>query len=53
MLHKVGLLPAANKQQISRAYKLYTKDDDVSWQQCNAFKRTFCIDIDIHFLGVW
>jgi len=54
MLNKVGLLPAANVQQVSHAYHLYKKaDTESNWKTCNLFKRTFCIDVDIQFLGVW
>ena len=53
MIHKVGLLPACNHQQIPFAYKMYTRADEVGWQQSNAFKKTFSIDVDIEFLGLW
>ncbi|KAF8812681.1 hypothetical protein BYT27DRAFT_7182384 [Phlegmacium glaucopus] len=53
MIHKIGLLPACNHQQIPFAYKMYTRADDLGWKQSNAFKKTFSIDVDIEFLGVW
>ncbi|KAJ6607609.1 hypothetical protein B0H10DRAFT_1921719 [Mycena sp. CBHHK59/15] len=53
MLHKVGLLPACNHQQIPFAYKMYTSDDETGWKQSNAFKKAFSIDVDIEFIGVW
>ncbi|KDR71517.1 hypothetical protein GALMADRAFT_74846 [Galerina marginata CBS 339.88] len=53
MIHKVGLLPTCNHQQIPFAYKMYTQADEVGWQQSNKFKKTFSIDVDIEFLGVW
>ena len=53
MLHKVGLLPTCNHQQVPFAYKMYTQADDDGWKMSNAFKRTFSIDVDIEFLGVW
>ncbi|KAJ7094734.1 hypothetical protein B0H15DRAFT_938288 [Mycena belliarum] len=53
MLHKVGLLPACNHQQIPFAYKMYTSTDDKGWKQSNAFKKTFSINVDIEFIGVW
>ena len=53
MIHKVGLLPACNHQQIPFAYKMYTKADETGWKQSNAFKKTFSIDVEIHFVGVW
>jgi hypothetical protein len=53
MLHKVGLLPACNHQQVPFAYKMYSRTDDLGWKQSNAFKRCFSIDVDIEFIGVW
>ncbi|KAF9257707.1 hypothetical protein L218DRAFT_1016003 [Marasmius fiardii PR-910] len=53
MIHKVGILPACNHQQIPFAYKMYTRADEVGWEQSNAFKKTFSIDADIEFIGVW
>lgn len=53
MLHKVGLLPAHNHQQIPFAYTMYTRTDDQGWEQSTAFKKAFSIDVDIDFIGVW
>ncbi|KAF8662081.1 hypothetical protein AX16_001191 [Volvariella volvacea WC 439] len=53
MIHKVGLLPPDNWQQVPFAYKMYTREDEVGWQQSNAFKQAFSIDVDIEFIGVW
>ncbi|KAL0575406.1 hypothetical protein V5O48_006577 [Marasmius crinis-equi] len=53
MLHKVGLLPADNWQQVPFAYKMYTRTDKVGWEQSNAFKKAFSVDVPIEFLGVW
>ncbi|KAJ7755772.1 hypothetical protein B0H14DRAFT_413606 [Mycena olivaceomarginata] len=53
MLHKVGLLPACNHQQIPFAYKMFTTTDETGWKQSNAFKKAFSIDVDIEFVGVW
>lgn len=53
MIHKVGLLPACNHQQVPFAYKMYSQEDEIGWQQSNAFKKAFSIDVDIEFLGVW
>jgi len=53
MLHKVGLLPTDNSQQVPFAYKLYTKTDSDGWDQSNLFKKSFSIDVRIEFLGVW
>jgi hypothetical protein len=53
MIHKVGVLPVDNFQQIPFAYELYTRADDEGWQQSNAFKVAFSNNVDIEFLGVW
>ncbi|TFK60892.1 hypothetical protein BDN72DRAFT_965473 [Pluteus cervinus] len=53
MIHKVGLLPACNHQQVPFAYKMYTQADPAGWAQSNAFKKSFSIDVDIEFIGVW
>ncbi|KAF5332902.1 hypothetical protein D9758_017003 [Tetrapyrgos nigripes] len=53
MIHKVGILPACNHQQVPFAYKMFTRTDELGWAQSNAFKKTFSIDVDIEFLGVW
>ncbi|KAI0673865.1 hypothetical protein C8Q78DRAFT_969172 [Trametes maxima] len=53
MVHKVGLLPACNHQQVPFAYKMFTRDDELGWKQSTAFKKAFSIDVDIDFIGVW
>ncbi|TFK63441.1 hypothetical protein BDN72DRAFT_826641 [Pluteus cervinus] len=53
MLHKVGLLPAGNVQQVALAYKLYKREDEFGWMQSNEFKRACSIDVSIEFVGVW
>ena len=53
MLHKVGLLPAGNHQQVPFAYKMYTRADDIGWKQSTEFKKAFCVDVSIEFVGVW
>jgi len=53
MLHKVGLLPAGNFQQVPFAYKMYTRADDVGWEQSTEFKKAFSVDVEIEFVGVW
>ena len=53
MIHKVGLLPICNHQQVPFAYKMYTTADERGWKQSNAFKKTFSNDVDIEFVGVW
>ncbi|KAI0368948.1 hypothetical protein BV20DRAFT_434793 [Pilatotrama ljubarskyi] len=53
MLHKVGLLPACNHQQVPFAYKMFTREDELGWKQSTVFKKAFSIDVDIDFIGVW
>jgi len=53
MLHKVGLLPAGNSQQVPFAYKMYTRSDDIGWEQSTEFKKAFSVDVSIEFVGVW
>ncbi|THG97980.1 hypothetical protein EW026_g4130 [Hermanssonia centrifuga] len=50
MLHKVGLLPSGNFQQIPFAYKMYEGDD---MDLIKYYKRANCREVDIDFLGVW
>jgi hypothetical protein len=53
MVHKVGILPKCNVQQIPFAYKMFVRDDDWGWDQSRAFKKAFAIDAGIEFVGVW
>ncbi|KAG7451929.1 uncharacterized protein BT62DRAFT_959841 [Guyanagaster necrorhizus] len=53
MIHKIGLLPRCNHQQVPFAYRMYSREDELGWAQSAAFKKAFSIDVDIHFLGVW
>ncbi|KAI0253198.1 hypothetical protein BJV78DRAFT_1372674 [Lactifluus subvellereus] len=53
MIHKVGLLPAGNHQQVPFAYKMYSRDDKVGWDQSKVFKKAFSVDVEIEFIGVW
>jgi uncharacterized protein (DUF2235 family) len=52
-LHQVGLLPACNHQQAPFAYKMYTRVSETGWDQSNAFKKAFSVDVPIEFIGVW
>ncbi|KAF8996537.1 hypothetical protein BDQ17DRAFT_1429684 [Cyathus striatus] len=52
MIHKVGLLPSGNHQQVPFAYKMYTNADEEGWEQSNAFKHAFAMDVDIELLGL-
>ncbi|QRW26716.1 choline transport protein [Rhizoctonia solani] len=53
MLHKVGLLPAYNHEQVPFAYKMFKRDDPEGWKMSNGFKRAFCTDVKIDFVGVF
>ena len=53
MVHKIGILPPGNRQQVPFAYKIYMRKDHVGWEQAGNFKRCFCRDADIEFIGVW
>jgi uncharacterized protein (DUF2235 family) len=53
MLHKVGLLPQGNSEQVPFAYTIYRRTDEFGWQQAREFKRTFSINVDVEFLGIW
>ncbi|KAG2353993.1 hypothetical protein BDR07DRAFT_1550880 [Suillus spraguei] len=53
MIHKVGLLPRCNHQQVPFAYHMYSRDDNEGWDQSNAFKKAFSINVNIEFVGVW
>ncbi|PVH79272.1 hypothetical protein DL98DRAFT_461268 [Cadophora sp. DSE1049] len=53
MLHKVGLLPAHNRAQVSFAYNFYKDDSQTGWDMSAQFKKTFCINVAVHFVGVW
>lgn len=53
MVHKVGLLPAHNLQQILFAYQYYKDDSEEGWKMSAEFKRTFCMDVSVYFIGVF
>ncbi|TFY67871.1 hypothetical protein EVJ58_g1350 [Rhodofomes roseus] len=53
MLHKIGLLPRDNPEQIPFAYKLYKRTDASSIAIAAGYKKTFCRDVQIEFVGVW
>ena len=57
MLHKVGLLPPGNFQQVPFAYKMYTstRPNKHGWCPSNEFKSAFSSSkhVPIEFIGVW
>lgn len=52
-LTKVGLLPRGNDEQVTFAYKMYTRTDKEGLSLAAGFKETFCRSVGIEFLGVW
>ena len=52
MLHKVGLPPRCNRQQVTFAYKMCKRSDKRGREQSKEFKRRFSIDVHIDFIGV-
>ncbi|KAI9444644.1 hypothetical protein H4582DRAFT_2179150, partial [Lactarius indigo] len=53
MLHKVGLLSKDNTEQIPFAYQLYASDRPDDLGLVDGFKKTFCRNVPIDFVGVW
>ncbi|KAH9947605.1 hypothetical protein B0H21DRAFT_323664 [Amylocystis lapponica] len=53
MVHKIGILPKDNPEQIPFAFRLYTKTDATNLALAEGFKRTFCRSAEIQFVGVW
>ena len=53
MLHKVGLLPAHNRTQVNFAYNFYKDDSKNGWKMSADFKKTFCTNVEVYFVGVW
>jgi uncharacterized protein (DUF2235 family) len=53
MLNKVGLLPAHNTAQVQFAYSFYKDDSEIGWNMSQGFKKTFCIEVNVYFLGLW
>ncbi|KAI1359388.1 hypothetical protein F5Y08DRAFT_319779 [Xylaria arbuscula] len=53
MIHKVGLLPASNVSQINFAYDFYKDDSDNGSYLAEEFKKTFCTEVNVYFLGLF
>ncbi|KAI0542817.1 hypothetical protein GGR58DRAFT_452087 [Xylaria digitata] len=53
MIHKVGLLPASNGSQINFAYNFYKDDSDNGEYLAGEFKKTFCTEVSVYFLGLF
>jgi len=52
-LNKIGLLLKDNEEQVAFAYKLYKRTDTRGVKLASNFKKTFCRDVKIEFVGVW
>ncbi|KAG8905233.1 hypothetical protein FRB99_000400 [Tulasnella sp. 403] len=53
MLHKVGLLPSSNPEQVPFAYTMYKNSTPQGWAQSAGFKKTFSRTVNIEFVGCW
>ncbi|KAF7348219.1 hypothetical protein MSAN_01775300 [Mycena sanguinolenta] len=53
MLHKVGLLPRDNQEQVPFAYKMYQKTSAAGIELAAGYKQTFCQTVQVDFLGIW
>ncbi|KAJ7741369.1 hypothetical protein B0H16DRAFT_1565561 [Mycena metata] len=53
MLHKVGLLPRDNQEQIPFAFKMYKDNSTSGIQLAAGYKQTFCQTVQVEFMGVW
>ncbi|KAG8893144.1 hypothetical protein FRC01_013758, partial [Tulasnella sp. 417] len=53
MLHKVGLLPISNQEQVPFAFGMYKDNTKTGWEQAAGFKRTFSRSVEVEFIGVW
>ncbi|KAJ6585425.1 hypothetical protein B0H19DRAFT_1109618 [Mycena capillaripes] len=53
MLHKVGLLPRDNQEQIPFAFKMYQKTSAAGIKMAAGYKQTFCQTVQVEFLGIW
>ncbi|TFK47854.1 hypothetical protein OE88DRAFT_1738368 [Heliocybe sulcata] len=53
MLHKVGLLPQDNDQQLDFAFTIYQSTDMSAAVTSKEFKDHFSIHVKVEFLGVW
>jgi uncharacterized protein (DUF2235 family) len=51
MIYKVGLLKKGSNNLVSYASQVYRKKNNKDI--ADGFKSTFCINCDIHFIGVW
>ncbi|KAJ7143597.1 hypothetical protein C8R43DRAFT_891445 [Mycena crocata] len=50
---QVGLLPRDNQEQIPFAFKMYQKTSESGIKLAAGYKRTFCQNVRVEFMGVW
>ncbi|KAG8944241.1 hypothetical protein FRC04_002108 [Tulasnella sp. 424] len=53
MLHKVGLLPKSNMEQVEFAYTLYESGKYEDLLRAEKFKLAFSMHVEVEFIGVW
>ncbi|KAI6044762.1 hypothetical protein EDC04DRAFT_260585 [Pisolithus marmoratus] len=53
MLAKVGLLLHDNLQSVTFAYDYYKRQDKKGITLAEQFKKEFCQEVDVEFVGVW
>ncbi|KAJ7464704.1 hypothetical protein B0H11DRAFT_72259 [Mycena galericulata] len=53
MLHKVGLLPRDNPEQVPFAFKMYQNTSAAGLKLAAGYKQTFCQTVHIEFMGIW
>ncbi|KAI6044764.1 hypothetical protein EDC04DRAFT_2889440 [Pisolithus marmoratus] len=53
MLAKVGLLSRDNMQSVTFAYEYYKRTDEEGKRLARRFKKKFCHEVHIEFVGVW
>ena len=52
-IHRMGVLPAGNDSQVNFAYRMYKDDSPNGWKMSTEFKRAFCMNVNVHFIGVF
>lgn len=52
-IHRMGVLPAGNDSQVDFAYRMYKDDSPEAWSMSKDFKRAFCMNVSVYFIGVF
>ena len=47
------MLARDNDEQVSFAYSLYKCTDKAGLELAAGFKKTFCVPVNVDFIGVW